>query len=118
MEEFQWLVTEIIQLCRYQSIGQLPFKGRLRVDICGILVIFLLGLLNLLCSRGGHPYVDQQLWTDHVSWSRQHFLAIFQTVCCCVTILQYNTETGEENLNKKWMVSLIPCSYHKIAQFL
>ena len=44
-----YCTTEIIQLHRYQSIGQLPFKVRQLVDICGILVIFLLTPLLLLC---------------------------------------------------------------------
>jgi hypothetical protein len=70
MEEFQWLVTEIIQNTDTKVLVSFPLKEDCGwIDICGILVIFLLGLLRLLCSQGGNPYVDQQLWTDHVSMS-------------------------------------------------
>jgi hypothetical protein len=50
--------VEIIQLFRYQSIVQLPFKVRLQVEICGIIETFLMTLLRLLCSQVGNLYVE------------------------------------------------------------
>jgi hypothetical protein len=54
-------ISTVKRLFKYSGIKALvsfPLKVRLKVDICGILVIFLLTLLRMMCSRGGNLYVD------------------------------------------------------------
>ncbi len=77
---------EIIQLYRFQSIGQLPFNVRYLRHSCDFCAN---PSLHLLCSWCGNLYVDW--YVDHVPRSWQHFLAIFQTVLLWHSTIQYNS---------------------------